>query len=51
MYVWGNNPRMDLKEIDKVDTVTADNRGRVHLGPEFADEDVKVYAERVDNDE
>jgi len=41
-------PTMDLKEVDKVETVTADNRGRVTLGKEFADEDVKVYVERVD---
>jgi hypothetical protein len=41
---------MDLKEVDKVDTVTADDRGRVTLGSEFADADVKVYVERVQND-
>jgi len=41
---------MDLKEVDKVDTVTADDRGRITLGAEFADADVKVYVERVDTD-
>lgn len=39
---------MDLSKVDKVDTVTADDRGRVTLGSEFADADVKVYVERVD---
>lgn len=40
---------MDLQEADKVDTLTADGRGRVYLGSEFADADVKVYVERVDS--
>jgi hypothetical protein len=40
---------MDLQEADKVDTLTADERGRVYLGAEFADADVKVYVERVDS--
>jgi uncharacterized protein YpmB len=39
---------MDLRKVDKVDTVQADERGRVTLGSEFADESVKVYVERVD---
>lgn len=42
---------MDLTQVDKVDTVTADDRGRVYLGSEFADADVKVYVERVEADE
>ena len=39
---------MELTDLDKVDTVTADDRGRVTLGIDFADETVKVYVERVD---
>ena len=39
---------MQLTDLDKVDTVTADDRGRVTLGTEFANMDVKVYVERVD---
>ena len=39
---------MELTDLDKVDTVTADDRGRVTLGTDFADETVKVYVERVD---
>jgi hypothetical protein len=42
---------MDLPEVDKVDTMTADDRGRVTLGSEFADADVKVYVERVGADD
>ena len=42
---------MDLTQVDKVDTVTADERGRVTLGSEFADDDVKVYVKRVQADE
>lgn len=42
---------MDLQKVDKVDTVTADDRGRVTLGSEFSNAEVKVYVERVDNDE
>jgi len=39
---------MDIYQFDMVDTVSADERGRVTLGSEFADENVKVYVERVD---
>jgi hypothetical protein len=42
---------MDLTEVDKVDTMTADSRGRVTLGSDFADANVKVYVKRVDDDE
>lgn len=34
---------MELDEIDKVDTLKADHRGRVAIGPEFADSEVKVF--------
>jgi len=42
--------RMEPTELDKVDTLTADGRGRVTLGAEFADENVKVYVERVEDE-
>lgn len=42
---------MELDKLDKVDTVSADKRGRVYLGPEFANDDVKLYIERVAADE
>ena len=41
--------RMQPNELDKVDTVTADERGRITLGVEFAEQDVKVYVERVES--
>ena len=48
MCRWVLDPRVQLSDLDKVDTVTADDRGRVTLGTDFADETVKVYVERVD---
>lgn len=35
---------MDVTNFDKVDVLTADERGRVTLGPEFANEQVWVAA-------
>lgn len=39
---------MDGEQLDKVDTFSADARGRITIGAEFADTEVKVYVERVD---
>jgi hypothetical protein len=39
---------MEPDELDKVDTVTADERGRITIGVEFAEQDVKVYVKRVE---
>lgn len=47
--MWVFHPCVQLSDLDKVDTVTADDRGRVTLGTEFANADVKVYVERVDD--
>jgi hypothetical protein len=44
IYVlWVLIPNVELEDIDKVDTLKADSRGRVAIGPEFADRAVKVY--------
>lgn len=39
---------MEPNELDKVETLTADDRGRVTLGIDFAETEVKVYVERVE---
>lgn len=40
---------MELNKVDMVDTLPTDDRGRVTLGSDFANEDVKVYVERVED--
>jgi hypothetical protein len=39
---------METTEVDKMERMTPDDRGRVYLGSEFANTEVKVYVERVE---
>lgn len=41
--------QLELDDFEKITTETADSRGRVTLGTEYADEDVQIVVVRTED--